>query len=188
MHSRATRGLSLAILALLTACSTGSPPVTTVAPEPPPSPRPMPPPPPAAVQILPLPPPPHPVDRAQAQCLALAMYWEAKGEGRIGMRAVGHVVLNRARDERFPDSPCAVVYEGGEGRGCQFSWYCDGRSDEPTESESWQTARSIAQELLAGQLPDTTKGSLFFHARRLKTPWRVKRRKTVTVGNHVFYR
>ena len=186
MHFRATCGLPLAILALVTACSTASPPV---APEPPPaSPAPAPPPPPTAIQVLPVPPPLRPVDRAQAPCLALAMYWEAKAEGRDGMRAVGHVVLNRTEDERFPDSPCAVVYEGGEDRGCQFSWYCDGRSDDPTETKNWQTAQAIAQELLSDQLPDTTRGSLFFHARRLKTPWRVPRKQTVTVGNHVFYR
>jgi len=188
MPLRPPRGLllaSLTFLLLATACSTGSPPV---APTPPTPPAPTPPPPPAAVQVLPAPPVRRPVDRAQAQCLALAMYWEAKGEGRAGMRAVGHVVLNRTQDERFPDSPCAVVYQGGEDRGCQFSWYCDGRSDEPTEAGSWLTARALAQELLAGQLPDTTKGSLFFHARRLKTPWRVPRKKTITVGNHVFYR
>jgi spore germination cell wall hydrolase CwlJ-like protein len=184
MPFRITYGLPLAILALATACSTGSPPPSR-APTPAGAHRP---PPPAAVQVLPAPLPLRPVDRAQAQCLALAMYWEAKAEGRAGMRAVGHVVLNRTDDERFPDSPCAVVYQGGEDRGCQFSWYCDGRSDEPTETGNWQTAQALAQELLSGQLPDTTKGSLFFHARRLKTPWRVPRKKTVTVGNHVFYR
>ena len=49
-----------------------------------------------------------------ARCLALSMYWEAKDEGREGMRAVGAVVLNRRAHEEFPDTPCAVVREGGE--------------------------------------------------------------------------
>lgn len=175
--------LSLVLpLVISLGCSTGSPPPAPTLPAPP-----------ALREVLPLAPPApprvlQPVDRAQAQCLALAMYWEAKAEGRSGMRAVGHVVLNRTRDERFPDSPCAVVYEGGEGRGCQFSWYCDGRSDRPTEPRNWRVAQALAAELLSGQLDDTTQGSLFFHAKRLKTPWRVPRTKTVIVGNHVFYR
>lgn len=127
-------------------------------------------------------------DPDQRRCLALAMYWEAKAEGRRGMRAVGHVVANRVADPRFPRSPCGVVKQGGERRGCQFSWYCDGRPDVPREEENWRTARQLADELLAGELRDLTKGALFFHASRLETPWRVEREKTVQIGNHVFYR
>ena len=43
-----------------------------------------------------------------ARCLALSMYWEAKGEGREGMLAVGSVVLNRMRSDEFPDTSCEV--------------------------------------------------------------------------------
>ncbi|MEM1231007.1 MAG: cell wall hydrolase [Pseudomonadota bacterium] len=124
----------------------------------------------------------------QAHCLALSMYWEAKAEGRAGMRAVGHVILNRMASPRFPDTPCAVVYEGGETPPCQFSWYCDGRSDKPTEATNWATAQGLAQELLEGKLRDTTGNAVFFHATRLKTPWKVPRTKTVTIGKHVFYK
>lgn len=127
-------------------------------------------------------------DVAETRCLALSMYWEAKAEGAAGMRAVGHVVLNRVRDERFPDKPCAVVEQGGERRGCQFSWYCDGKSDKPAEAANWQTAQRLAAELLRGEHRDSTQGALFFHATRLKTPWRVQRTRTVTIGKHVFYR
>src|SRR5512138_3416893 len=34
---------------------------------------------------------------AEQQCLAMAMYWEARGEGLLGMTAVGWTVLNRMR-------------------------------------------------------------------------------------------
>lgn len=125
---------------------------------------------------------------AQAHCLALSMYWEAKAEGRAGMRAVGHVVLNRMASDRFPDTPCSVVYDGGEQPPCQFSWYCDGRSDRPTEADNWATAQDLSQALLAGNLKDTTGGAVFFHATRLKNPWKVPRTRTVTIGKHVFYK
>ena len=69
------------------------------------------------------------VDGESRHCVALTMYWEARGEGRKGMLAVGSVVLNRVDDDRFPDSACGVVYQGGETPPCQFSWWCDGRSD-----------------------------------------------------------
>ena len=67
------------------------------------------------------------------RCMALNIYHEARGEPIEGKIAVGHVVLNRAASRRFPGQICAVVKQGGENRRyrCQFSWWCDGRSDRP---------------------------------------------------------
>ena len=123
----------------------------------------------------------------QAQhCVALAMYWEARGEGHRGMLAVGSVVLNRVEDDRFPDSVCGVVYQGGESPPCQFSWWCDGKSDRPTHEELWASSLSIADELLMARPSDPTHGALFFHNTSIRSPWR--RERTARIGNHVFYR
>ena len=130
----------------------------------------------------------EPVDPAAAHCLALAMYWEAKAEGAEGMQAVGHVVLNRMTHDQFPDSVCGVVQEGGESPPCQFSWYCDGRSDRPRELAHWETAQSLAIEILASPTADPTDGALFFHADWMRSPWRVPRTRTAEIGGHVFYR
>jgi len=102
--------------------------------------------------------------------------------------AVGHVIMNRAVHEQFPATPCAVVKQGGQKPPCQFSWWCDGKSDKPTELANWQRANELARELLTHPPKDNTRGSLFFHSTRLKNPWRVPRKKTVTIGGHVFYR
>ena len=128
------------------------------------------------------------IDKAEAECLALAMYFEARAEGREGMRAVGHVILNRMNDSRFPDSVCGVTQEGGSKRGCQFSWYCDGRSDSPTHRRSWTKAGALAYQLLADRLSDTTEGALFYHATWIDVPWKRPREKTRVIGNHAFYR
>ena len=130
----------------------------------------------------------------QQDCLALAMYWEAKAEGERGMAAVGHVVLNRVAHEAFPASACAVVKQGGETPPCQFSWWCDGKSDRPRELENWREAQRIAQAVSRDRQRrrgkhsrDPTKGALFFHATGMKNPWRIPRTRTVTIGGHVFY-
>ena len=124
----------------------------------------------------------------EQECLALAMYWEARGEGRQGMIAVGWTVLNRSRSALFPASPCAVVYQGGERGPCQFSWWCDGKSDRPRNRYSWTRARIIAAELLIDPPRDPTAGALFYHSSRIPGPWKRRRVRTARIGNHIFYR
>jgi N-acetylmuramoyl-L-alanine amidase len=121
-------------------------------------------------------------------CLALAMYWEARGEGRDGMIAVGAVVLNRAQHERFPDTVCAVVSQGGPTPPCQFSWYCNGRSNGPREQEAWARAQELARKMLTDPPKDPTRGALFFHNASVRPSWRNQLVRTAQIGGHVFYR
>ena len=120
------------------------------------------------------------------QCLALAMYWEARGEGTRGMEAVGSVVLNRVDDRRFPNNTCNVVMQGGERPPCQFSWWCDGKSDRPKNYQAWDKAMRLADSMLHGRRGDPTRGALFFHSTSVSPGW--ERRKTTRIGNHIFYR
>ena len=122
------------------------------------------------------------------QCLALALYWEARGESRHGMLAVGWTILNRAQSSQFPGTPCGVVYQGGEQAPCQFSWWCDGKSDRPRNRHSWIQARVIAAKLLTDPPPDPTGSALFYHSTSIAVPWKRKRTRTTRIGNHVFYR
>ena len=124
----------------------------------------------------------------QHHCLALTIYWEARGESRQGMLAVGWTVLNRARSPDFPAAPCDVVFEGGEQPPCQFSWWCDGKSDRPRDRDSWVRAQVIAARLLTDPPPDPTRGALFFHSTRIPVPWAQARTRTARIGNHIFYR
>lgn len=121
-------------------------------------------------------------------CLSLALYWEARGESNSGMIAVGWTILNRARSKDFPATPCAVVFEGGEQAPCQFSWWCDGKSDRPRDRDSWIQARVIAARLLVDPPPDPTGNALFYHSTSIRVPWKRKRTRTRRIGNHIFYR
>lgn len=129
-------------------------------------------------------------DRKQrdAQCLGLAMYWEARGEGAAGMLAVGSVVLNRVADTDFPDSVCGVVFQGGEQPPCQFSWWCDGKSDRPRNQRQWQAAVRLAEDLLKRRKQDPTRGALYFHSTSIRSKWHRQLRRTTRIGNHIFYR
>jgi len=124
----------------------------------------------------------------EQRCLALTMYFEARGEGRRGMIAVAWTVLNRVRSPEFPGTPCAVVFQGGETPPCQFSWWCDGRSDVPREARSWRTAQMLAADMLVDPPPDPTGGALYFHSTQVRAPWRGTVAMTTQIGTHVFYR
>lgn len=125
---------------------------------------------------------------ASAQdCLARSAYFEARDQGREGMEAVVSVILNRLDHPEFPDDVCAVIEEGGETPPCQFSWWCDGKSDQPTDDGQWELARSVAADALTNAPEDRTRGALFFHAQGIDVGWE-DREPTVTIGGNVFYR
>lgn len=123
------------------------------------------------------------------RCLALNLYWEGRSEGRKGMVAIGWVVLNRMDDHRYPDEVCAIVRQGGEKPPCEWSWWCDGRSDRPQEKEAWRKAQALARQLLTDPPPDPTDGALWYYNVSIKTPlWLKSREKTASIGEHIFYR
>jgi N-acetylmuramoyl-L-alanine amidase len=126
---------------------------------------------------------------AERQCLALAVYFESRAESIEGQQAVAAVVLNRVRSGKFPDNICAVVHEGnGERHRCQFSWYCDGRSDKPRDGGAWDQAVAVADSVIGGEVKDPTAGALYFHSTGVKPKWRKKLTKTAAIDNHIFYR
>ena len=127
-------------------------------------------------------------DPESARCLALTIYWESRSEGREGMIAVGWVVLNRLRAGTYPSTVCAVVHQGGDQKGCQFSYWCDGNSDVPAPGESWTLAQQIARDLLSDPPPDPTHGAVFYHAVGDTPAWAKDMRRTVTIGEHVYYK
>lgn len=129
-----------------------------------------------------------PAVQKQIDCIAMALYWEARGESERGMIAVGWAILNRANSPDFPATPCEVVHQGGEKPPCQFSWWCDGKSDRPTDLSSWTRVRTLATRLVRDPPRDPTRGAVFFHSTAISEPWRRKRTRTARVGNHVFYR
>ncbi len=122
-------------------------------------------------------------------CLAQNIYFEARFEPEDGRRAVAHVVLNRAADPRWPDSPCAVVAQGYPEAGalCQFSWYCDDKSNRPRRGEIWRDAKRLAQRVYWGRSQDPTAGALWYHADYVRPEWRHALRRGPKIGRHIFY-
>ncbi|HEY2837092.1 MAG TPA: cell wall hydrolase, partial [Rhizomicrobium sp.] len=66
---------------------------------------------------------------AEHRCLSEVLYYEARGEGDQGQKAVAEVIFHRMNSKNYGHSICAVVYEGAGHPGCQFSFACNGDLD-----------------------------------------------------------
>ena len=144
-------------------------------------------------------------------CMALNIYHEAKNQSVTGQIAVGLVVINRVKDNRFPDTICDVIMQGpireswktkknpdlnDEERmyypirnRCQFSWYCDGKDDTPREPTAWELATHIAEKLLfSRQYAGMLDGATHYHADYVSPAWRLDMTRISKVDDHIFYR
>ena len=92
-------------------------------------------------------------------CLAKNMYFEARSEGIAGVVATTQVVYNRVNSEEYPNTICEVIEQAKisqwwlKEKGiikpiknkCQFSWFCDGYSDEPKDDKTYSELFELAE-------------------------------------------
>ena len=128
-------------------------------------------------------------------CLALNVYHEARSQSLVEQIAVAQVVVNRVNDDRYPDSICGVVKQGEKNPDgtmkkdrCQFSWYCDDKSDKTYEKKSWGVALSVAKSVRDGKTTDLTEGATHYHAVSVNPFWAKTLKKVTRIGKHIFYR
>jgi len=149
----------------------------------------------------------------QAMCMALNIYYESRSDNLAGQYAVADVVLNRVHDDRYPNTICEVIYEGPVRESwktkqdpdlpeseriynpirhlCQFSWYCDGKSDNPSDETGWAQAQYVAGAILySDKYRGITEGATHYHATYVKPNWTRDRgmNHIGRIGAHIFYR
>jgi len=137
-------------------------------------------------------------DNEQIQCLALNIYFEAANQSTAGRLAVALVTHNRVQAQQFPDTFCDVIYDSKLDfynnpvkNKCQFSWYCDGKTDIPYNGKKWEDVKKLAKWFYKNRnkIPDITDGSTHYHGDYIKKPyWSKIYAKTVSIDNHIFYR
>jgi N-acetylmuramoyl-L-alanine amidase len=130
-----------------------------------------------------------------ARLLALTIWGEARGEGEDGMRAVGHVIKNRMKSDRFGDDVASVVWK-------RKAFSCWNPHDpnrnkmrelaklpkNSIEYKRWKLAKKIAAEILSNRSHDPTHGALFYHTKNIKPGWADSAKAVAKVANHIFYR
>ncbi len=134
----------------------------------------------------------------QITCMAKNIFYEAATESTAGKLAVAQVTLNRVKSSRFPNTVCEVVYEGPTYRSglpkrdrCQFSWYCDGKGDDPKEGRLWRASVKLAKHIFRYKenMVDITDGATHYHANYIANPrWADRTKVTTSIDQHIFYR
>ena len=129
---------------------------------------------------------------AESECLAEVMYYEARGEGMDGEKAVAEVVLQRTKSRDYPQTVCGVVYDGVQAQrhDCQFSFACDGSLRRPRDGASWQRLRVLAERIMTGdvKLSGITRYATAYHSVDVAPSWAEGMVQTAQIGNHVFYK
>lgn len=132
----------------------------------------------------------------EVMCIAMAIYWEARGESLEGQFAVGQVVMNRVRDPRYPSDACSVVYDAHYytwdpqlpvRNQCQFSFYCDGKSDQPQDHVPWRVAQLVAAAVYEQRADPIVGDATHYHALRVQPHWAVGGEVVARIQDHVFY-
>lgn len=130
-------------------------------------------------------------------CLALNGYHEARDQPIVGQIAVAQVVMNRVADSRYPDNPCDVIKQGETyswtkdfpvRHRCQFSWYCDGKSDKPKDPDAYNKAMMVAHGVFYGNVSDVVEGATHYHAHYVLPDWAKTKTRTVRIDSHIFYK
>ena len=130
-------------------------------------------------------------------CLALNVYHEAKNQSYIGQVAVAQVVMNRVEDARYPNTVCDVVKQAQTYKynpsipiknKCQFSWYCDGKSDKPEEPKAWRDAMHVANGVYNGHITDFVEGATHYHAYYVNPSWAKVKKYVLRIDDHIFYK
>ena len=144
---------------------------------------------------------------ADAECLAKNIYFEARAESTAGKLAVANVTINRTINSNYPNTICGVVKEGKHYYNvnkddffpvrdrCQFSWYCDGKHDDPDrESRSWAESENLAKRVLETHydkvLIDITDGATHYHANWMEEypTWSKRKKVMASIDRHIFYK
>lgn len=138
------------------------------------------------------------LDVRQQECLAKNIYFEARGESKLGQIAIARVVINRIK-AGFGRNPCSVINQANyvesvndDGeiekiKVCQFSWVCDQQAVLNRNNPLYKQALQIAHDVLVHDAHNDIlpKNALFFHSILVQPEWNL--RQVAKIGNHIFY-
>ena len=100
----------------------------------------------------------------EKKCLVDTVYHEGRGVSENEQIAIAHVVLNRVRSKKFPDTICKTVYQvttdkKRKRKVRQFSWT---HSNVIKEKQTYEKIRTMIEQKIVPNLDNPTTDALFF--------------------------
>ena len=142
--------------------------------------------------------------------MAEALFFETGNQPMIGVLGAAEVILNRVESNRWPNSVCGVVHQGPLNKWwkkqgkivpvkwkCQFSYYCDGKSDDVSNivgTKTWAKVIKAVNFVYSqfGKLQrdgiSITNGATHYHTTRVNPRWGPLLEHTITIQDHKFFR
>ena len=128
------------------------------------------------------------------QCMTANLYFEARGEPKLGQKAVANVTRSRVKSKRYPNKVCAVVFQKW-----QFSWTHEqswGNIDKilqgsvgslpKADKEAYNSVKRVSKAVLQGEtvLPEEV---MHYHKKKAQPYWAKKLEVYGTIGKHIYY-
>jgi spore germination cell wall hydrolase CwlJ-like protein len=117
--------------------------------------------------------------------LAEVGFFEARSEkADSAVAGTMFVAMNRLSHGGWGRSLRHVVYSPH-----QFSYTHDGSLEKGlTDQRAYTRMLRIAHYVWQGEVDDPTSGSLYYHTKHVKPVWRKQMKKTVVLGQHIYYK
>ncbi|WP_210246268.1 cell wall hydrolase [Aureimonas fodinaquatilis] len=115
---------------------------------------------------------------SEHECMARVMYFESNRSSEDGMVAVGTVVMNRVKSEKYPNSICAVV-----GQKNQFA---PGVLSKPMAAGRELAERTATKVMRGARHSGVGSNALFFHTAGYSFPYN-NMHYVVIAGGNAFY-
>jgi cell wall hydrolase, sleB len=107
----------------------------------------------------------------EIKCLSEMAYYEARGEGTHGIKAVTDVMFNRMRSSEFPDGVCANFKKHKQYSTAKMA---GGRKDKELYKKISEQVESEYAKYRLGDWQDSTSGSLYFNSNGSRPSNKVK--------------
>ena len=139
---------------------------------------------------------PAPLNITNAYVVAATLWGEARGEGTNGMQAVMNIIMNRAHGDFSKAREVALkrkqfsVWNGVKNpEEISLQMARDSRNKKLKDIPSYIEALELVDKAMRGDLPDITGGAThYFNPHKVLPPWAKEMVKTVSIGNHDFYK
>lgn len=140
--------------------------------------------------------------QTSVDCLAEALFYEARGEGKIGMFLAGEVIRERVEDRTYEfkalNTYCEVVHQPSRDPSrpwlCAFSYYCDGlpevyNASIPGEVASMTMAYEMAERIYhepSHARLNLTDNALYYTQHEVSQGWMERTQITLVYEGHTF--